>query len=693
MKRFTFRFFMMACFLVIAGYSSAQLRIETNAQNGSVATTDTITGAIDWIYDFDTNQALSYANYIDSTGKYDIGLKSFRNRNGYQANVYTRNAANDADSAVANSGSRMSMPKYTSGANILHISSLASLDSILNAHYVNDTTTSVSTLKPSAALFDVPGGGSAFGTTPGKYKKVEVAFYLKFVGYNIKQDVTFDIITYDEGMGLNGATASYDLVVYLGSDSGDPAATVDDIYTTGTGTKTVSLAEATGLMVSDFANENIYVYLKTTGTGTEIADDVRDPMIVIDNIAATLYPPVWIEPDVASNQVGSNEDNPLEGPVGEETMMSIPIKTEGRLGSMKIVDNLYLNGGGNKMKKPLTFLETGAVKANDGNGNYTVDVEYTLTPAEFNAGTMEWSSQSLEIAAPDSLTDDDMMFYFNAMPDSVTYSSRLEMDNGTRIFYDIFIKGVDTTSTMEWNISSDDFNTLGTIAETTVVNGLTIYAASGKEVVVDENGKTLEDMTFTHRLKLGGSGAFDENGQPLNRVLAFDVMGNTKITVDAMSSSGSADRVLNIAAGSKDVLIGEFPALGASLTQGVYEYTGEATTIYLFSPSSGVNIYYIKAEPLTTAINQVNIEQAEVNVYPNPARDYVKISFTANEAAKVSLALYNLVGQKIEISANEQYNAGNNEITVNTQRLTEGMYVYVLKVGKNLYKGKLNIAK
>jgi hypothetical protein len=506
-------------------------------------------------------------------------------------------------------------------------------------------------------------------------------------------DVTFDIMTYDEGMNLNGATASYDLVVYLGSDSGDPAATVANYYTTGSGIKNVSLAAATGLNISDFANANIYVYLKTLGSGTEIADDVRDPMIVIDNIAATLYPPVWIAPAVASNQIGNNESNPLEGPVGEETMMSIPIKTQGRLGSLKITDNLYLNGSGNKMKKPLTFLETGAVKANDGSGNYTVDVAYTLTPAVFDAGKMEWSSQNIQIDAPASITNDDMMFYFNAMTDTMVYSSRLEMDCGTRIFYDIFIKGVEASSTMEWNISTDDFNALGSMAATTVVKGLTIYAESGKEVVVDANNKSLDGMDFTHRLKLGGSGGFDESGMPVNRVLAFNVSGNTKITVAAMSSSSSADRVLNIAAGSKEVLIGEFPALGASLTQGVYEYKGEATTIYMFSPSSGVNIYYIKAEPLATAINQVNIEQPDVNVYPNPARDYAKVRFTLDESAKVSLALYNMVGQKIDISANEQFNAGTNEITINTQRLNEGMYVYVLKAGNNLYKGKLNISK
>ncbi|MDF1572017.1 MAG: cadherin-like beta sandwich domain-containing protein [Bacteroidales bacterium] len=145
----------------------------------------------------------------------------------------------------------------------------------------------------------------------------------------------------------------------------------------------------------------------------------------------------------------------------------------------------------------------------------------------------------------------------------------------------------------EWNISADAYKYLGTLDATQKVAGLTIYANPGKTVTIDANNKTVDEMNFTNRLKLGGSGSFDENGQPLGRVLGVDVKGNTGITVAAMSSSGSEDRVLNIAAGHKDSIIAEFPALGASLTKGVYTYEGEATTLYFYSPSSGVNVYYI----------------------------------------------------------------------------------------------------
>ncbi len=197
---------------------------------------------------------------------------------------------------------------------------------------------------------------------------------------------------------------------------------------------------------------------------------------------------------------------------------------------------------------------------------------------------------------------------------------------------------------VEWNISHAAFNALGDMDMTKTVTGLTIYADAEKKVTIDENGKELDDMVFTHRLKFGGSGGFDDSGMPVNRVISFDVMGNTTITVIGMSSSSSADRVLNIAAGSKDNLIGEFPALGASISKGTYAYTGGPTKIYLYSPSSGVNLYYIKTESGSSSVNPIEIEKSIVNIYPNPANDKVYIDFDR----PVQVGVYNIAGSLVK---------------------------------------------
>jgi hypothetical protein len=217
----------------------------------------------------------------------------------------------------------------------------------------------------------------------------------------------------------------------------------------------------------------------------------------------------------------------------------------------------------------------------------------------------------------------------------------------------------------EWNISDAEFNALGSLTETVVIDGLTIYAAEGKNVDIDENNKTLEDWVFTHRLKFGGSGGFDDDGKPLNRAVAFNVAGNSKITIALQSSSSSADRVLNVAVEHEDSVLVQVPALGASISKGEVEYIGGAATIYLYSPSSGVNIYLIKVEPLTVSAPLIQIAD-EVRVFPNPATDKVFV----NVKRPTQVAIYNLAGSMVKSKLIESQN---DYIHVND--LQPGMYL------------------
>jgi hypothetical protein len=196
----------------------------------------------------------------------------------------------------------------------------------------------------------------------------------------------------------------------------------------------------------------------------------------------------------------------------------------------------------------------------------------------------------------------------------------------------------------EWNISDSAYSVLGEVSNTTTVAGLTIYAHSGKTVVIEENSKTVDEMEFTQRLKLGGSGDFDENGHPLGRVLSVEVEGNANITVAAMSSSSGSDRILNISAGSKDNVVAEFPALGASLTMGDYYYEGGPTKLYFYSPSSGVNVYYLKVGSVPTGAETVEIAKEDIAIYPNPASD--RIFIEVNEPTNVGI--YSITGKLIK---------------------------------------------
>ncbi len=139
-----------------------------------------------------------------------------------------------------------------------------------------------------------------------------------------------------------------------------------------------------------------------------------------------------------------------------------------------------------------------------------------------------------------------------------------------------------------WNISDAVFNSLGTITSQTTINGLTIHATANKPIVVDADAREINGYSFTHRLKFGGTGASNA------RMLSFRVDGDCDIDIYLMSASGSADRTLNVDKGSFGSTLQQIPAYGSTISRGNVHYAGGATTIYLYSPSSGVNIYAIQ---------------------------------------------------------------------------------------------------
>lgn len=159
-----------------------------------------------------------------------------------------------------------------------------------------------------------------------------------------------------------------------------------------------------------------------------------------------------------------------------------------------------------------------------------------------------------------------------------------------------------TTSTF-WNISDDDFNALGVISSNTIVRNLLIAAKTDTAVTIDGSSKSVDGYNFTHRLKFGGAGSANY------RHLRFKVTGDCSLTVYLTSSSGSGDpRTLKISSGSFSNVISTMSAPVGSVAKATYSYTGSATTIYLYSAASGINIYGIKVDYSGEVTGFKNIE-------------------------------------------------------------------------------------
>ena len=186
-----------------------------------------------------------------------------------------------------------------------------------------------------------------------------------------------------------------------------------------------------------------------------------------------------------------------------------------------------------------------------------------------------------------------------------------------------------------WNISDAAFNSLGTITSQTTINGLTIHATANKPIVVDADAREINGYSFTHRLKFGGTGASNA------RMLSFRVDGDCDIDIYIMSASGSADRTLNVDKGSFENTIQQIPAYGSTISEGNVHYAGGATTIYLYSPSSGVNIYAIR-------VTYGGKEEGIDDLYVQPQEEASKILQNGQIYILRGEKIYTITGQKVK---------------------------------------------
>lgn len=81
-----------------------------------------------------------------------------------------------------------------------------------------------------------------------------------------------------------------------------------------------------------------------------------------------------------------------------------------------------------------------------------------------------------------------------------------------------------------------------------------------------------------------------------------------------------------------------------------------------------------------------------VNVFPNPATSNVSITFNIVEKNKVSITVYDILGNTVStLSQSNDFEKGNNVITLNTSNLSSGIYTIALEVNGSKETKKLVI--
>lgn len=162
--------------------------------------------------------------------------------------------------------------------------------------------------------------------------------------------------------------------------------------------------------------------------------------------------------------------------------------------------------------------------------------------------------------------------------------------------------------TTEWTFDHGEWGTEieeCIYSETQTIENLTVYATSEKPVramFAPYGSIFVGDDKYSRCLRLGGKAGFDEDGAPQYRVLSFDLQGNSDIYIVLQHSSSSGNaRTLMVDALIDGVRtnIGSLTVEAGDQTSGTVKYNaGKATTIYIYSQDSSINIFSIRVSNL-----------------------------------------------------------------------------------------------
>ncbi len=82
-----------------------------------------------------------------------------------------------------------------------------------------------------------------------------------------------------------------------------------------------------------------------------------------------------------------------------------------------------------------------------------------------------------------------------------------------------------------------------------------------------------------------------------------------------------------------------------------------------------------------------------LTIYPNPASDYVSVSFDLENNTPVQVNIYDLSGKLVQQSSESGLNSGKQTVRLNTQTLTRGTYLVKMVAGNEISTAKLIIVK
>jgi hypothetical protein len=107
-----------------------------------------------------------------------------------------------------------------------------------------------------------------------------------------------------------------------------------------------------------------------------------------------------------------------------------------------------------------------------------------------------------------------------------------------------------------------------------------------------------------------------------------------------------------------------------------------------FKAISGKSLTSTPSPCSTVGMNNISGEESELNIYPNPYKGSVNISYNLVQDANVTISVYNIMGEKVATLADgKMMQSGKYVFTFNGT--SSGIYILQVNEGNHIYTRKL----
>jgi len=182
--------------------------------------------------------------------------------------------------------------------------------------------------------------------------------------------------------------------------------------------------------------------------------------------------------------------------------------------------------------------------------------------------------------------------------------------------------------------------------------------------------------------------------------LKISQINNNSIKLQWQNRNTESDSI-TVQRGLTDSTFADFAKVSPDSTEFIDTSVNQGSSYYyrlkiIMKDSTEIQSYPVMLNTAATAIDQfvTTPQQFELfNNYPNPFNPTTEISFSLPNTEKVTLKVYNLLGQEVAFLINQEMSAGKHSIKFDATHLPSGVYIYQLTAGSFFSNKKMMVLK